>query len=928
MRAERAANRSRAVWLLPLLAAMLGGAVLRLLWLDAAPPALHFDEAVYGLMARMIGRGNWPVFFHTYTGREPLYMYMLAGVFRLLGSSGVTLRLTSALIGIAAIPLVFLLCRELFSTRVGVLAAAVTAANYWHLSMSRNGYPNILIPPIECLAMTFLWRGYRDRRWAWAALGGAFVGAVLYTYLAARLFPITLALFFLYALAVEPRRFFSRVGLLALAVAAAVIVFAPLGYHFYRNPADFYERASQVLVFETAGDYMSAARLMAGNLLQNLAGLFWRGDPRWLFNLPGKPALTPPLACFGLIGLLAVARRWRQPEYALLPIWVLGMCLPAVLTADAMPQSQRISGITPALFGLVALGLDRVIELLRGRMGAGWKAAPAFLVGALLLLEGLHAGSVYFDVWAREPLNYYRFHGEYAALARHAAPHLQAGDTVVVIAEHYQHPTALYEAGVMREALWLVVDRTVVVPHREGGAVLYYWPQDPFRGLPFVQATLLPLVEPVATILDPQGDPAVRVYRLAQTARGDQSAAGALASLGEIEVVGWEAPATARRDEPLLVTMQWRVRERTTQGRTFSVHLVDEQGHRWSQHTDLGFMPEQWRPGDLVFQQFAIPLPQGIPAGRYSLRFLVDDSRPSPFAVLVEGQPAGFYLPLGEVALLGEGAYVAALAPEGEDMGPLRLVDHTRLTGQVLLSPRLVVEATWQALERPGVDYAAQFELLGADGQTAHSAMLPLAYQYATAEWAPGEVVLARYELDLPELPAGSYHVLLSIPGLPGSLDLGPVQSLGALRRYQAPPMQHETRAQIGQDVLLLGYDLGEEQPAPGNPWRLILYWQALQAPVADAKVFVHLVDAEGRIVAQEDSVPAGWERPTSGWSAGEVVVDAHILALPDDLASGPYTVFVGMYDEATWERWPVVDSAGSAPPDGRLPLTTLQVGP
>lgn len=925
--AERAPARTSA-WLIPLAVIVAGGAVLRLLWLHAAPPALHFDEAVYGLMARMIGRGNWPVFFHTYTGREPLYMYCLAGVFRLMGSTAVALRLTSALIGLVTIPLLFALCRELFSTRVGLLAAAAMAVNYWHLSLSRNGYPNVLIPPIECAAMLFLWRGYRDGRWAAAALGGALVGLVLYTYLAARLFPVTLVLFFLYTLAVDRRRFFSRLGLLLLACAVALIVFAPLGYHFYRNPADFYERASQVLVFESTDDPLAAARLMGSNLLQNLRGLFWQGDPRWLFNLPGKPALTPALALFGLIGLGAVVQQWRRPEYALLPIWILGMCLPAVLTYDAMPQSQRISGILPALFALVAVGLDRVVSLLQRRMAAGWQRVPIILVAALLALEGVQAGMLYFGVWAREPLNYYRFHGPYAALARHAAPRLEAGDTVVVIAEHYRHPTALFEAPIVGDAIWLVADRTVVVPARDAGQVLYYWPQDPFRELPFVSEVLLPLVEPVATILDPQGDPAVAVYRLAAPEQALATNAPAVASIGEIDVLGWEAPRSARRDEPLLVTIRWRVRETTVEGRTFSVHLVDERGHLWSQHTDLGFMPEQWRPGDLVWQQFAIPLPEGIPAGRYDLRFLVSDANASPFAVMAQGRAAGSYLALDTVTLTSEGAHIEPISLAGVDFGALRLVDSTRFEGQQIETPHLTIEATWQALQQPGADYAVQLELLAQDGSCAQSAMLPLAYEYATAGWLPGEVVRARYELDLPDLPEGSYRVRLTVPGLPGAAELGAFRSPGMLRRYEAPPLAHRVEAQVGSDVRLLGYEMAQEPPLAGETWSVTLYWQALRAPQGNAKVFVHLVDEAGQIRAQDDCAPAGWARPTSGWAAGEVVADTHTLALPQDLAPGQYRLYAGMYDEETWERWPAVDRAGRPLPDGRVPLTTLRVAP
>ncbi len=926
MQQERHGTLSRhAHWLLPLLAAMLGGAILRVLWLHMAPPALHLDDAVYGLMARMIGRGNWPVFFHTYTGREPLYMYLMAGVFRVFGSTGVTLRLTSALIGIVTIPLVFLLGRELFSTRVGVLAAAIMAFNYWHISTSRNGYPNILIPPIECLAMVFLWRGYRDKSWWAGALGGAFVGLVLYTYLAARLFPVTLVLFFVYALIVDTRRWVSRIGVLSLAVLAAVIVFAPLGLYFLRNPADFYERASQVLVFETTSDYWSAAMLMGGNLLQNLVGLFWRGDPRWLFNLPGKPALTPLLALFGFGGLAIVAKNWRRPEYGLLPIWILGMSLPAILTVDAMPQFQRISGITPALFTLVALGMDRAIAWVQGRAGARWHTLPLVLAGALLLAEGAHAGATYFGVWAQEPLNYYHFHGPYEALARHAEPHLRAGDTVVVIAEHYQHPTSLFQSPAMRNALWLVADRTVVLPHREEGEVLIYWPHDPYRELPFVEETLLPLVEPVTTLRDPFGGEAVRVYRLPET--GAPGGHGAVASLGEVAVLDWGHAPTAARDEPLQVTLQWRVQDRTAEGRTFSVHLVDDRGHRWSQHTDLGFMPEQWRPGDTVWQQFEIPLPPGIPAGRYDLRFLVDDARPMPFAVLVDGRASGYYVPLGAVELTSEGAHVEAPGP-GDDFGAaLRLRAHSRLGGETLQAPRIVAQATWQALEPLALGLQAQFELLDPQGQVAHTAREPLAYQYDSAAWSPGEVVTARYELALPDLPAGSYRVRLTLPGLSGAVDLGQVQSPGALRRFQVPAIEHEIGAHVGQDVLLLGYE-ADGEPTPGTAWNLTLHWQALGTPAADAKVFVHLVDADGAIRAQADGVPAQWQRPTTDWSRGEVIIDGHALALPGDLAPGEYTVYVGMYDEATWERWPVTDAEGASLPDGRLPLATVTVRP
>jgi hypothetical protein len=43
--------------------------------------------------------------------------------------------------------------------------------------------------------------------------------------------------------------------------------------------------------------------------------------------------------------------------------------------------------------------------------------------------------------------------------------------------------------------------------------------------------------------------------------------------------------------------------------------------------------------------------------------------------------------------------------------------------------------------------------------------------------------------------------------------------------------------------------------------------------------------------------IPANWTRPTTGWIAGEYVIDPHTLALQGDLAPGEYQIEVGMYD-------------------------------
>jgi len=82
-----------------------------------------------------------------------------------------------------------------------------------------------------------------------------------------------------------------------------------------------------------------------------------------------------------------------------------------------------------------------------------------------------------------------------------------------------------------------------------------------------------------------------------------------------------------------------------------------------------------------------------------------------------------------------------------------------------------------------------------------------------------------------------------------------------------------------------------------GASLKVILYWQALEAIGADYTVFVHVLDSNGKAVSQDDSPPAGSERPTSGWEVEEAVTDTHILALPQGLAAGSYSLIAGLYD-------------------------------
>ena len=63
-------------------------------------------------------------------------------------------------------------------------------------------------------------------------------------------------------------------------------------------------------------------------------------------------------------------------------------------------------------------------------------------------------------------------------------------------------------------------------------------------------------------------------------------------------------------------------------------------------------------------------------------------------------------------------------------------------------------------------------------------------------------------------------------------------------------------------------------------------------------RIFVHVLDANGRVVGQSDGEPANWLRPTTGWAVGEVVTEVREIDVPKATPAGSYVVRVGVYRE------------------------------
>ena len=117
----------------------------------------------------------------------------------------------------------------------------------------------------------------------------------------------------------------------------------------------------------------------------------------------------------------------------------------------------------------------------------------------------------------------------------------------------------------------------------------------------------------------------------------------------------------------------------------------------------------------------------------------------------------------------------------------------------------------------------------------------------------------------------------------------------------QPPALSRSLQASLGDQTLLLGYDLSSTAPSSGDDLYLTLHWQALKSTEKEYDIFIYLQGEMGRL-GLEEGQPFDGFYPTRLWPPGKVLLDRHRLALPPDLPLGRYQLAVGMRDPDTGE--------------------------
>ena len=258
--------------------------------------------------------------------------------------------------------------------------------------------------------------------------------------------------------------------------------------------------------------------------------------------------------------------------------------------------------------------------------------------------------------------------------------------------------------------------------------------------------------------------------------------------------------------------------------------------------------------------------------------------------------------------------------PISEPLQPARTV-HARFAGGIELvgadlpagaaldgREALPLTLYWRAHNQIAEFYTLFIHLTDSQGQMLYQFDgVPVQARHPTAQWVPGALFADSYELrpvttlrdDLAVLTVGFYRhdnpaerlAVVDDTGAP----VADVVTLAQVRLNAQTPACPDRPAPVA--AWENGIQLLDQQVigrGAGVPPEIRLTWSAERTIHENYTVFLHALDADGKIVGQIDRWPQDGAYPTSTWRRGNCVVDTYTFA---ELAPSWERIVLGLYD-------------------------------
>lgn len=611
----------------------------RLWQLDSVPAGLHFDEAIDLDQSLRIVDGARPIYIQEGWGREALYYYWVALLLPWIHNNMLALRLTAVLCSLGMIVSSYWLARRTVVRSVALLTAVLLSLNYWSLFTARFGVRHMSLPfmlGLAVLAFFWAWQPKRAPKSQIAAYGlaGFLLGLTLYTYQSARFAPFIFLFFGVYLfLWHRPRFWAAKTGWLVYSLTA-VLVAAPLFVATQQANIELETRDWLVepMLHLLAGD----PSLVWQNGLDTLAMFSIAGDPLVAYNLPGRPVFVPVwISLFLYIGLAVAIKKWRQPIYPFLLIWLLVMLAPTVLTTSAPNYNRAIAAQVPAMI-LTAVGMAHSSRWLQHRFPARQTAVfTAVALTLSLAWLGWASWRDYFGQWPQQPLIPIQYNVAVSVAARTLDAQADGRAVLVNSRSIEDADPIIFDAILNRTDLdvrWVDTGMALVMPAQQSetrillgterwiDAALSEFAQ--MEPQPYFSHDDVALYQTHADHW--QAPPATAVYALPITATTPlapfaQQPLTNPTFADRLQLQAAYLPtAVGDPNQPFTLLTDWHILQDGEAGSlAFFVHLLDDDGNLVAQQDGLGFPPHSWQAGDRLVHLHRLQPSQPLAAGDY-----------------------------------------------------------------------------------------------------------------------------------------------------------------------------------------------------------------------------------------------------------------------------------------------------------------------
>lgn len=629
-------------WTVGLVLVLLLAIYLRWYHFSTFPPGLWFDEAYHLNAAQAIALENTPpqLYYPGKTG-EPAIFWLTAVALK-LGANHLAPRWVAAIGSLIGMGLLFFASWDVlrhqypFAKTLALWPTAVLATNYVYLFNSRMGWEPVLVAAVSVPAIWLYWRGLQHGRWHDFFWAGLALGAGQYSGVIARSLPIVLLLITVAWLIplrnsnhtptvknanivhfFSGKLFWSRFKGMLIAGATAVVVYLPLGIHFYGNPDLFTRR------FETAAN----ADKWLGNLGRTLGGFIWL-DEQTLHGLANRSVFDWPIAILLIFGAGIALWRWRQPAYSIWLAWLIGF-LPGAMMSDPAPVFYRYLPTIPAAAVLSGIALAEAWQWAQQR-GRKWRLGMRAAVCLLFAVSLFLNSRDYFRRWASSP-NFFGLMDLGKWAAADAILTADGDASLFVTMPANTDPAVSYAIQTRRANVRPFDGQQCIVFRDPDSQPLHFFSITGYEHRSLEQLTTL--FPQGSQIIDPVfGDNAPYYVNFVVPAASDAQIPGSLAEpihYGSIILRGVHMPETAAHpSETLPVTLTWQATAPVLQNLTAFVHLLsqdpgDSSAPLKAQHDGVpcyGNEPTtQWHAGEFIVDEHPITLPPDLRAGHYLL---------------------------------------------------------------------------------------------------------------------------------------------------------------------------------------------------------------------------------------------------------------------------------------------------------------------